>query len=178
MQAGQKDTSQMITDLARLLRSNVGHQGDQKVTIAQELEYVQYYLNLQKVRFTDKLSYEIDYEDNAILQYYLPKLTIQPLVENCIVHGLENKRDGGKVEVRIWEKDEELNISVSDNGTGFDTTSLNDSQLNPSHNHVALSNIKKRIKLLYGDKGDLHVSSTPGYGTKILVVLPKDRIKG
>lgn len=178
MQAGQKDTSRMITDLARLLSTNIGRQGEQKVTFAQELEYVQYYLNLQKLRFAEDLSFTIEYEDNAILEYYLPKLTIQPLVENGIVHGLENQRGGGKVSVRIWEEEESVYISVSDNGIGFDQTKIDEALENASHNHVALNNIKRRINLLYGERGDLRINSSPGIGTTVVVIIPIDKEKG
>lgn len=178
MQAGQKDTSRMITDLAHLLSTNIGRQGEQKVTFAQELEYVQYYLNLQKLRFADDLTFTVEYEDNAILDYYLPKLTIQPLVENGIVHGIENQRGGGKVSVRIWEEEDSVYISVSDNGIGFDQTKIDQALENPSHNHVALNNIKRRITLLYGDKGDLQINSSPGIGTTVVVIIPIDKEKG
>lgn len=177
LQAGQKETSRVITDLARLLRSNVGRKGNQKVTFAEELEYVQYYLNLQKVRFSDDLMYTIEYEDNAILDYYLPKLTIQPLVENCVVHGLETRRGGGSVEVRIWEEEDSVYINVSDNGIGFDPSLIDEETETTIHNHVALNNIKRRIKLLYGENGDLQIKSSPGNGTTILVIIPIDRVK-
>jgi two-component system, sensor histidine kinase YesM len=175
MEAGQKETSRMITDLAQLLRSNLGRQGKQKVTFEQELEYVNYYLNLQKARFFDDLTYTIDYEDSAILKYYLPKLTIQPLVENGVVHGLENRRGGGNVEVRIWEEGESVYISVADNGVGFDPSLIDDTSESSRHNHVALNNIKKRILLLYGEEGDMQIMSSPGHGTTVLVIIPIDK---
>lgn len=178
MQAGQKETSSMITNLARLLSNNIGRQGEQKVTFSQELEYVNYYLNLQKLRFAEDLSFTIEYEDNAILDYYLPKLTIQPLVENGIVHGLENQRGGGKVAVRIWEEEDSIYISVSDNGVGFDQSKIEEALESYSHNHVALNNIKRRITLLYGDRGDLRINSTPGVGTTAVVIIPIDKEKG
>ena len=177
LQAGQKETSQMITDLAQLIRSNFNNKGNQKVTFEQELEYVRYYLNVQKSRFYENLKYTIEYEDPTILKYYLPKLTIQPLVENSVVHGLENSLNGGNVDIRIWEEEESVYISVADNGIGFDPSSIDESSDDSNHNHVALNNIKKRIKLLYGEKGDLLVSSSIGSGTTVIAIIPIDTVE-
>lgn len=85
--AGLKNISRMVTDLACLLRGNIGVGSSQKITFEQELGYVHYYLDLQRERFGEKLSYSVEYEDEDLLRYLVPRLTIQPLVENAIVHG-------------------------------------------------------------------------------------------
>lgn len=174
MVAGQPEISHMVTNLAQLLRSNILYKNQQKVTYAQELRYVKYYLELQKERFGDQLIYEVSYEED-ILQYYLPKLTIQPLVENSVTHGLENKRGGGSVRVWIWEESDAIHVQVVDDGIGFDTAAvpLSDTGTD-SHNNIALSNIHRRIRLLYGKEYGLQIHSTPGKGTEALLTLPHD----
>lgn len=174
LEAGQKETSRMVTDLAGLLHGTIGKNGAPKVTFRQELDYVRYYLDLQKARFEDALQYEIDYADPSILDYYLPKLTIQPLVENSVVHGLEPRRGGGKVSVKIWEEDDSVYIRVEDDGVGFRPGAVSSG----SHNHVALDNIRKRLNLMYGNDSVFRINSLPGTGTIVLMILPIDRTEG
>lgn len=178
--AGEPGICHTVSNLAQLMRANITHKNKQTISLQEELRYVRYYLELQKERFEDKLNYSIDLEDPDMLGYYLPKLTIQPLVENSIVHGLENKRGGGTVRVSIWEETEAMCIRVSDDGIGFDPSLVNldiseSADESTRHNHVALSNINRRIQLLYGRQYGMQVTSSPGRGTDILLTLPVDR---
>lgn len=178
MAAGQYELCRMVSNLANLLRANVSNRGQQKITLEEELRYVRYYLELQKERYGEKLRYEIELESQDLLCCYLPKLTIQPLVENSVVHGLENKRGGGSVRISIWEEEDGIDIRVWDDGVGFDTTNLFQSgvdEVDNQHNHVALPNVQRRIQLLYGQDYGISVTSTPGNGTTVLVNLPLDR---
>jgi len=175
--SGQNDICHIVSNLAKLLRSNITHKHQQIITFEDELQYVRYYLELQKERFAEKLSYTIDMEDTIINQYFLPKLSIQPLVENSIVHGLENKREGGWVHIFIWEEVDSVCVHISDNGIGFDVDSI-DLNTTPSaepdarHNHVALININRRIQLLFGEAYGMSITSASGKGTQILLTLP------
>lgn len=178
--AGEPGICHTVSNLAQLMRANITHKNKQTISLQEELRYVRYYLELQKERFEDKLNYSIDLEDPDMLGYYLPKLTIQPLVENSIVHGLENKRGGGTVRVSIWEETEAMCIRVSDDGIGFDPSLVNldiseSADESTRHNHVALGNINRRIQLLYGRQYGMQVTSSPGRGTDILLTLPVDR---
>ena len=177
--AGQNGICRIITNLAELLRTNITYKHKQTITFEEELLYVRYYLELQKERFEDKLNYEIDLEDPEILKHYLPKLTIQPLVENSIVHGLEPKRGGGTLRIAIWEEADSICVRVSDDGVGFemsqfdfDAPERNDEKTR--HNHVALTNINRRIQLLYGQQYGMKISSVPGKGTDVMLTLPID----
>ena len=168
----------MVTDLAQLLRGNIGvGGGSQKITFAQELNYVRYYMDLQQGRFGESLRCSVDYEDEEILQYLLPRLSIQPLVENAIVHGLEPRRGLGSVSVRLWEEDSSVCVRVEDDGVGFDPSQVDLSDgadCGGRHNHIALPNILRRLRLLYGDRAGLDVRSSPGRGTTVLLMLPID----
>lgn len=177
--AGENGICHTVSNLAQLLRANITHKHEQTISLQEELRYVRYYLELQKERFEEKLQYSIDLEDPAMLGYSLPKLTIQPLVENSIVHGLENKRGGGTVRIRIWEEEDEICIRVSDDGIGFDPSLVNleiseSADASTRHNHVALANINRRIQLLYGRQYGMQIHSSPGAGTEILLTLPID----
>lgn len=172
--AGQKQTSTMVTDLAALLRASIARDGKQKVTLREELEYARYYLDIQKARFSDELCYEISYTDESVLDCYLPKLTIQPLVENSVVHGLEKKRGGGKVTVQIWEEDDSVYIRIADDGAGFLLGELTD-QDSSRHNHIALTNIQRRLALLYGAESTFRINSSPGVGTVVLIIIPEEQ---
>lgn len=176
MAAGQTDTCRMVSNLSKLIRSNVLNKYRQKITFGQEIDYVRYYLELQKERFPDTLHYAIHLEDDALLAYYLPKLTIQPIVENSVVHGIENKREGGTVAIAIWEEEAGIYVRVTDDGIGFDTKDLDlekgSESTEHNHNHVALYNINRRIQLLYGKDYGLSVESSPGKGTVVTVFLP------
>jgi len=177
--AKQSDICHIVSNLAQLLRSNITHKYEQTITFEDELRYVRYYLELQKERFEDKLNYSIDLEDDSILKYYLPKLTIQPLVENSIMHGLENKREGGWVRISIWEETDAVCVRICDDGIGFDISAIDwDSagkdDTDTAHNHIALPNINRRIQILYGKPYGMNITSQMGKGTEILLTLPVD----
>lgn len=181
VEAGMKDISRLVTDLAQLLRGNIGAGSkNQKITFAQELDYVRYYLDLQQGRFGDGLRWSVEYEDEEVLEYYLPRLTVQPLVENAVVHGLEPRRGLGTVTVRLWEEESSVYVRVEDDGVGFNPSQTNLEDLNQEdtqHNHIALPNILRRLRLLYGDSASLELHSEPGKGTAVQLVLPIDRRK-
>lgn len=175
--AGLKDLSRMVTDLAQLLRGNIGvGSSSQKISFAQELSYVRYYLDLQRERFGKGLSYSVEYEDEEILRYQVPRLTVQPLVENAIVHGLEPRRGLGTVSVRIWEEDQSVCVRVEDDGVGFEPERMDSARREDAtlHNHIALPNIRRRLDLLYGSRASLTIDSAPGRGTTVLLTLPID----
>ena len=177
--AGLKDISRLVTDLAQLLRGNIGVGSEnQKITFAQELNYVRYYLDLQQGRFGQGLRWSVEYEDEELLEYFLPRLTVQPLVENAVVHGLEPRRGLGSVTVRLWEEEASVYVRVEDDGLGFDPSRLNldapDGE-EERHNHIALPNILRRLRLLYGGAASLEIHSDPGRGTAVQLVLPIDK---
>ena len=158
------------------------------VTIGEELDNVENYFKIQQYRFGEKLSIEVricDEEEN-ILQMQCPKLSLQPVIENAIFHGLERKREKGRISLMLEIVDEDLHISISDNGIGIEEKRL--AELNERLERVsvgyivedgegekggiALKNVCRRIKLLFGEKYGLHVDSIQGIGTKVTLVLP------
>ena len=165
MVAGQPAICTTVQNLAQLLRASVVNHGKQIITLQEELDSVKYYLALQKERFEEKLQYTVDVEDDKLLGCYLPKLTIQPLVENSIVHGLEPKRHGGWVRVSIWEEEDAVYIR---DPSAIPQPGSDDKH----HTHIALHNIERRFQLLYGEPYGMSIKSEPGHGTSIVLTLP------
>ena len=158
------------------------------VTIGEELENVHNYFVIQQYRFGDKLTMDVDIKDNRdeILRMQCPKLFLQPIIENAIFHGLERRKDDGLLPISIEQADEDLHVDISDNGAGIPAEqliALNKSlsrvsvgaimeEPNGKKGGIALKNVCRRIKLLFGERYGIHISSIVGIGTKVEVVLP------
>lgn len=177
---GNLEIYRMISSFSQLIQAKIYRNKSEKVKICQELEYVDYYLYLQSYRFGDRLQYSIQVEDKSLMELYIPKLCIQLIVENAVVHGIEPKIGKGFVALRVYNEGETLCIDTKDNGIGFGikgeillplTIQENDKQ----HNHVGLNNAHHIIRLMYGEDYGIRVFSDPGKGSKICIRVPFDR---
>lgn len=172
---------QMITSLSQLLRANIYLTGKDKITIKQEFEYINYYLFLQKKRFPDRFEFQIADIDDIFNVCYLPKLIIQSVVENAVIHGLENKIGNGTLKISFIKNDNSLYFIIEDNGVGFDVNIVNsyihkltkDTKSNSPH--IGLYNINKRITLFYGNEFGLSIESIINKGSKIIIHIPIDK---
>ena len=135
------------------------------IRFAEELKHVEYYVNIEKVRFPD-MSIEYDVEAT---EFVLPALSVQPLVENAIKHGLMRLETGGMVKIHSYETPTHFCVEVTDDGVGFDTDAPIDEK-----KHVGLRNIRGRLKAMVN--GDLVLESKPGIGTKAMIMIPKEVI--
>ena len=178
VQDKSESVSEMISYLSELLRSNILQSRQEKITIAQELEYTKNYLALQQIRFEDRFTYTINADEGILNLYYIPKLSIQPVVENCIMHGFKDISYKGKLEIVIWEDRDDVICQVKDNGRGFDATDFFQkappASDNPKSNHIALQNIQRRIQIMCGPAYGITIESEPGSGTTVTFVLPID----
>lgn len=178
--SGNETIDNMITSLGELLRASITLSGHEKITIQQEFEYIHFYLYLQKIRFDDELEINIRFDDESIKNYYLPKLCIQPIVENAIVHGLEEKEGIGHLDIHVFKRDTTIIFEIIDDGIGFEINNINFNHLNSiskrkkSHTSIGLYNTNKRIKLIYGLPYGVNIESTPKKGSKIAVTIPID----
>lgn len=164
---------QMVISLGELMRMNILSKESEMITLEQELTYIRFYLHLQQTRFEGKYCTEIAVDD-SLLQHRIPCFSIQPLIENAIIHGLEPKKDGGKVTLTVFEKDNLIHVSVEDNGVGFDT-STNISTMKASsgeRTHIGLKNLDRRLMLLYGESCRLTIASVPNVSTVISFSIP------
>jgi sensor histidine kinase YesM len=155
---------ELVHNFAKYLRGNFGELDNPKpILMSQEMEHVHYYISIEHVRFPDiTFSFEMRSED-----FSLPALTVQPIVENAIKHGLMKLQKGGSIRVISYETDTDYCICVEDDGVGFDTSNLLDEK-----KHIGIRNIRDRLKVMVG--GTLEIESTQGVGTKVLITIPKE----
>ena len=141
--------------------------GSELSTVEDELEHVRQYLFIQKQRYEDKLNYTIESED-GLCDIQIPKLILQPIVENAIYHGIRNMESGGLIKIAASGKDGDITFTVSDNGEGFDPEKVKE---NTKGSGVGQNNVDKRIKLYYGSEYGLNIKSIPGQGTTVTLHL-------
>ena len=164
----------MTASLARLLRQSISNE-DEVVPIANEVEYARGYLTIQKMRYKDKLEFQIDV-DPSILHIPLIKLVLQPIIENAIYHGLKYKESKGLLIVRGFMKDGNAVLQVIDDGVGMDEDTLahiyDRHKVNYHSNGVGVYNVQKRLKLYYGDDYGITYESQKGNGTTATITIP------
>ncbi|MDQ0177034.1 sensor histidine kinase [Bacillus chungangensis] len=141
-------------------------------SLEREIKLVDAYLNIEKVRFQDRLEYELMIPDNLSLA--IPPLTIQPLVENAVHHGILKKRKGGKILICVIDKQDELHVSVEDNGVGMSEKTIADILNHNNKNGVGVKNIHHRLKQMFGQ--GLFINSQELTGTKIFFSVPREEI--
>ena len=155
---------ELVHNFAKYLRGNFGELDNPKpILMSQEMEHVRHYISIENVRFPDMtFSFEMKSHD-----FHIPALTVQPIVENAIKHGLMKLTRGGAIRVVSYETDTHFCICVEDNGAGFDTNELLDDR-----KHVGLRNIRERLNVMVN--GKLEIESEVGVGTKVLITIPKE----
>ena len=174
--AGNQEVYDGLNAFSRLMQGKIFREKEIKIKVKEELEIVQFYLYLQKSRYQDKLSYEVKLEDEKIGEDLIPRLLIEPLVENAVSHGLEPKREKGNLQVLLYER-EMLYIWVKDDGVGVcrNQTKAEENKEKTPHTHVGWENTKKMLRILYGDHYKFQVWSEPGKGTEIEIAVPIER---
>ena len=174
--AGNEEVYDGLNAFSRLMQGKIFWEKEIKIKVKEELEIVQFYLYLQKSRYQDKLSYEVKLEDEKIGEDLIPRLLIEPLVENAVSHGLEPKRGKGNLQVLLYER-EMLYIWVKDDGVGVcrNQTKAEENKEKTPHTHVGWENTKKMLRILYGDHYKFQVWSEPGKGTEIEIAVPIER---
>ena len=155
---------ELVHNFAKYLRGNFGELDNPKpILMSQEMEYVHHYINIENVRFPD-MTFLFEMNSN---DFYIPALTIQPIVENAIKHGLMKLLKGGTIKVVSYETEQSYCVTVEDDGAGFDTNLLLDER-----KHVGIRNIRGRLKAMVN--GTLEIESSIGEGTKVLITIPKE----
>ena len=168
----------MTASLARLLRQSISNEEEQ-VPIGQEVEYARSYLTIQKMRYKDKLEFQIQV-DAQIMGAPIIKLVLQPLIENAIYHGLKYKEGKGLLIVRGYREGENAVLQIKDNGAGMDEQTLSHifekHKVNYRSNGVGVYNVQKRLQLYYGMDYGITYSSKQGEGTTASIVIPMNVI--
>ena len=155
---------ELVHNFAKYLRGNFGELDNPKpILMSQEMEHVRHYISIENVRFPDMtFSFEMNSND-----FHIPALTIQPIVENAIKHGLMKLPKGGTIRVVSYETDAHYCVSVEDDGVGFDTEKLFEDR-----KHVGIRNIRERLNAMVN--GTFEIESTEGVGTTVLIKIPKE----
>ncbi|MBC7959691.1 MAG: sensor histidine kinase, partial [Vallitaleaceae bacterium] len=179
---GVEIISNLCQNLSKIFRYSIS-QGKEVIEIEKELEHAQNYINIQKVRFVDK--FDVVYQvDQGLVKCKILKLMIQPLIENAILHGVENKQEKCLISVDISRQDEAIFISVKDNGRGMSSEellalrdSLKDEILHAeisdnNRRSIGIKNVNSRIKLYFGEQYGLFIESEFGVGTCVIIKIP------
>lgn len=175
---GEREIADLANSMGQIFRISL-NRGENMIPLYKEEELINYYLDLQKMRLEKRLTYSLDFSDDA-RKCIIPKLIIQPLVENAVVHGVEQSEQPVHIQVRCWiEPSNHLIISVSDNGPGISQEVL---CLLPDHlprpegkssgSRFALKNIYDRLKLMYGDQFSMDIQSKAYALTNVTLRLP------
>lgn len=172
----EEEVVTMVTSLSTFFRNSL-NKGEDAITLLAECAQVKSYLEIQQIRYSDILRYEIDVPEH-LMNCIVPKLILQPLVENALYHGIKNRRGMGKIWVTGEEKGTDLILKVTDNGAGMSSEQVNTLKAGlyeDKHTGLGLLNVHKRIRLYCGEAYGLSFESEPGKGTCVTVHLPKTR---
>lgn len=172
----QKKVVSMVGSLSEFFRTSL-NQGKDIISIKEELQHVRSYLEIQQVRYQDILQYEIHVPEE-LYNYLIPKITIQPLVENALYHGIKNKRGPGRIIIIGKKEENDFILQIEDNGIGISSERL--LQVKDGIQHkvptekdiYGLYNVNERIRLNFGEKYGISIESAYGEGTTVSIILP------
>ncbi len=172
----ETETADIVKCLSKTFRRMLVW-GNDMITVRAEIEYIKDYLRIQKYRFSEKLSYEIFVQDEA-LDCKISKMTIQPFIENSCIHGIEGKNGDGLITLAIKKADGKLAIIIEDNGCGIHPDKLNNikgtllKESNLKSANIGIRNVYNRLKLFYGKDFEFNLESSPNEGTKVYINIP------
>lgn len=169
--SGDPDIARMVQSLSTLLRTTLSNQSN-TVTIAQELEHINAYMTIQKIRFEERLQFSVQ-ADEGLSRMTIPPLSIQPLIENAIHYGLEEITEACQIQLSIREADGFLHIRVRNEGSVFDEDileKLENNSVTPNGFGIGLLNIDKRLKLMFGEEHGLRLSNEDGWACAEIVI--------
>lgn len=172
IQSGNTDIAIMVKSLSKLLRGSI--KGPDIITLKEDLSFVEDYINIQKIRFEERLIYQVELPEQ-IYDCPIPRLTLQTIVENSIVHNLEKHSQPCRVKISAAIIDGKLELYVVDNGRGVDLEYMEKvltRQVETAGNSVGLSNIDQRIKMSFGDNYGIRIANRKPTGTIVTIVLP------
>lgn len=184
--AGNRDVATAAKLLGKSMRYVLENTGTASVTLEKELNYIETYLSIQKLRFEERISYQLKVQSGLTLSdYQILPLLLQPIVENAILHGLENEGEQGCIFIHVSEKEEEiLFIDIFDNGTGMTKEELENltnriaTQDITTTTSIGLYNINQRIRLYYGSSYGMKIKSRKAIGTLVSLLLPLHNTQG
>ncbi|REK52133.1 MAG: two-component sensor histidine kinase [Thermobacillus sp.] len=176
---GAEETSDLLASVAGLLRYNL-RRLDRSVTLYEEVRVLRQYMDIQSARFADRLRFVEDI-DESCLYVQIPGLTLQPIVENAVIHAVEPMEDGGTIVFRIAEDGDRIRVEIADNGPGMPEDKIErvlKGSVQETEGHttgIGIGNVVQRLRLFYGQDDIIDIESKPRSGTKVVLRLPKVR---
>ena len=174
--SGNETIYKMVSKLSALLRASIYTNNVDRITVGEELEYTEFYLYLQKMRFEDRFFYKIFVEDEELKKCIIPKFVIEPIVENAVIHGIENIENEGLIRIVLKKIGKDLIVTVQDNGVGFDVReyldSLEQAKNGSSREKIGLKNVDLRLRHIYGEEYQIKIESEINTGTTIYIKIP------
>ncbi|MFC3800442.1 sensor histidine kinase [Cohnella sp. GCM10012308] len=175
---GSEETSDLLASVAGLLRYNLKRL-DRSVTLYEEVKVLGQYMEIQKARFTDRLRFETDV-DESCLHVQIPGLTLQPIVENAVIHAVEPSEEGGTIRFKVADEETYVRIEISDDGPGMSELKVRQileerPVVTEGHSTgIGFSNVVRRLRLFYGIDEVIDIASGPA-GTTVFLQIPKTR---
>lgn len=170
--AHQEEIYRMLRALSTLLEASFRPNAKGTVSVKKELEYVECYLYIQKERFGDKLKYRIDVQNEELFSCEIPRLCLEPIVENAVIHGIEPKLEGGTVDIIITKSERDIYMTVVDNGRGFHKKEIKEKK---TGNSIGITNTDKRLKLIYGEQYGVFIDFEMKTGAKVVIKIPYEK---
>ena len=169
------DAVQMVHALARLFRISISR-GHELIPIRSEVQHAQSYLQIQSVRYKEQFSYEFDVDEGCV-DYLCNKITLQPIIENAIYHGVNGLVDEGRIVIRVFEREDDIFFTVEDNGIGMEPEQIEEifRKKPDSKSGIGIKNVNDRLKIWFGEKYGITITSVPDEGTCVTVRMPKVR---
>ena len=175
---GNKELQKLLSAFSRLIQGKIFRNGEIEIPLFQEMELIEFYLLLQGERFAGKITYDILCSEE-VKNARIPRLSVEPLVENAVSHGLEPKPGSGHIRVEAKEENGKLWIQIKDDGVGFDVEEQkkNKGQAveDEKHTHIGLTNTQQMLHTIYGEEASMKIESTPGAGTCVTMCLPLEK---
>jgi sensor histidine kinase YesM len=176
---GAEETSDLLASVAGLLRYNL-RRLDRSVTLYEEVRVLRQYMDIQSARFADRLRF-VEEIDESCLYVQIPGLTLQPIVENAVIHAVEPMEDGGTIVFRIAEDGDRIRVEIADDGPGMPEDKIErvlKGSVQETEGHttgIGIGNVVQRLRLFYGQDDIIDIESKPRSGTKVVLRLPKVR---
>ena len=184
LKAGNRDVANAVKLLGKSMRYVLQNTTTSFTSLENELDYIETYLAIQRLRFHDKVNYSLRIPpDMNVADYQIMPLLLQPIVENAILHGLEETEENGRIILHLTKRQENLYIDIFDNGCGMTPAEIRKMKNNIYHHpedsskSIGLYNIYERIRLCYGDEYGLCIRSKKDFGTLITVIIPAQKYR-
>ena len=168
-----KDAVEMVNSLAKLFRISISR-GHELITIEKEMQHAKSYLKIQNFRYKNQFTYSFDVDEEC-LNYLCNKITLQPIIENAIYHGIDRMVDEGKINIGIHQKGDTILFTVEDNGVGMTEEQCEEILHKDASDRVGIGikNVNDRIKIYFGEEYGLTIQSELDEGTRVTISMPK-----